>query len=391
MNKANQFPSFKQYSSTKGLQDRLDFLASRQIQIPLVSKGTSFTAVESLKGNIEHYIGMAQIPIGLAGPLLVHGSHAKGEFYIPLATTEGALVASYHRGMKACIQSNGIHTACLAEGVQRSPQFNFGSLDEVMQFVRWVQEQEHAFHKIVQSSSNHALLKHVKTSIEGNHVILIFEYSTGDAAGQNMVTICTNAICQYIQEHSPVKANQWYIESNYSGDKKATSLSFTNVRGKKVTAEATITKEIVHQILGSTPAEMEAYVNSSTRAVLQSGSIGAQGHIANGLTALFIACGQDVACISESSIGLTRMQVTPNGDLYISVTLPSLIVGTVGGGTGLPTQKECLEMMDCYGSGNAKKFAEICAAVALAGELSIASAIASNNFTRAHLLFGRKK
>jgi hydroxymethylglutaryl-CoA reductase (NADPH) len=113
------------------------------------------------------------------------------------------------------------------------------------------------------------------------------------------------------------------------------------------------------------------------------------GHVANGLTALFIACGQDVACISESSVGLTRMEATENGDLYVSLTLPSLIVGTVGGGTSLPTQKECLELIDCAGPGNARKFAEICCAVALAGELSIASAMSADHFTRAHEKLGR--
>ncbi|MGB0980028.1 MAG: 3-hydroxy-3-methylglutaryl-CoA reductase, partial [Croceimicrobium sp.] len=162
------------------------------------------------------------------------------------------------------------------------------------------------------------------------------------------------------------------------------------VRGKKVSAEIRIPKEICENTLKSSPQLIANYWQSSTLAAIQSGSIGAQGHVANGLTALFLACGQDVACISESSIGLTRMQLTESGDLYVAVTLPSLIVGTVGGGTGLPTQKECLNMLGCTGPGSARKFAEICCAVALSGEISIAAAMSANHFTQAHQNLGRK-
>jgi hydroxymethylglutaryl-CoA reductase (NADPH) len=147
----------------------------------------------------------------------------------------------------------------------------------------------------------------------------------------------------------------------------------------------------VKHVLNSTPKAMNDYWRSSTLAVVQSGAIGAQGHVANGLTAIFIACGQDAACISEASVGLTRMELTDDGDLYVSVTLPGLIVGTVGGGTSLPTQRECLEILDCYGSGKARKFAEICGALALAGEISIAAAMSSGEFAQAHEQLGRKK
>jgi hydroxymethylglutaryl-CoA reductase (NADPH) len=136
---------------------------------------------------------------------------------------------------------------------------------------------------------------------------------------------------------------------------------------------------------------MAEYWQASTVGTIQTGSIGAQGHYANGLAALFIATGQDAACVSEASVGITRMEVTADGGLYAAVTLPNLIVGTVGGGTGLPTQRECLELMDCYGSGKARKFAEICAAVVLSGELSIAAALSVGHFTSAHQKLGRKK
>jgi len=321
----------------------------------------------------------------------VIGTAAQGDFYVPLATSEGALVASYHRGAKACYLAGGATSICLIEGVQRSPVFKFKSIAEIGGFIGWVLQQVDKFKQITEENSRFAKLNDMITNIEGNHLFLTFEFHTGDASGQNMVTLCTDAICHYIIENAPVKPSFWFIESNYSGDKKATSLSFTKVRGKKVTTEVVLSEEIVRRVLKTTPAAMADYWRSSTIGIIQSGAIGAQGHFANGLTALFIATGQDVACIAEAAIGITRMEHTPEGNLYASVTLPNLIVGTVGGGTSLPTQRECLELMDCYGPGKARKFSEICGALVLAGELSIAAALSAGHFSAAHKKLGRKK
>ena len=314
-----------------------------------------------------------------------------GDFFVPLATSEGALVASFHRGAKACYQAGGATSFCIEEGVCRSPLFKFNDLLEVGLFLSWVLHQKEIFKKITSQLSRFAQLKDVKTNIEGNQLILSFEFYTGDAAGQNMTTLCTEEICKYIIENTPVKPLLWYIESNYSGDKKATALSFTQVRGKKVCAEICLPEKIVERVLKTTSKAMENYWRSSTIGVIQSGSIGAQGHYANGLAALFIATGQDAACVAEAAVGITRMECQKDGSLYASVTLPSLVVGTVGGGTSLPTQKECLELLGCYGEGKAVKFAEICGAVVLAGELSIAAAIAAGHFSDAHKKLGRKK
>ena len=371
-----------------GLTARRAFLRAHGYDLPEL---TALTPPDTgyLRGNIENFIGMAQIPVGLAGPLLVNGIEAQGDHFVPLATTEGALVASYNRGMKACRAAGGITSVCLMQGVQRSPFFKFDSIGTAGQFVKWAHEQLPIFHELVAESSRYAQLHNLNTNMEGNSVILTFEYGTGDAAGQNMVTIGTDRICRYIVERSPFVPSAWYLESNYSGDKKATALSFSAVRGKKVTSEVRVPRAVVRETLKTTPEAIVRYWQASTLSVVQSGAIGAQGHIANGLTALFLACGQDVACISESSIGLTRMELTEEGDLYVAVTLPSLIVGTVGGGTGLPTQRECLELLGCYGAGNSRKFAEICCAVALAGELSIAAALAEGHFCGAHERLGR--
>lgn len=355
----------------------------------LVGKKT-FSNLSDLEGNIENYIGMSMVPTGVIGPLRVIGSSAKGDYFVPLATSEGALIASYHRGAKACYLAGGVTSVCLVEGVQRSPVFKFNDLAELGGFIVWVLQQMEAFKEITAQNSRFAQLVDFKSNIEGNHLILTFEYHTGDAAGQNMVTLCTDAICKYIVANAPVKPVVWFLESNYSGDKKATSLSFSNVRGKKVTTEVVLSEKIVNEVLKTTPEAMAEYWRSSTIGIIQSGAIGAQGHYANGLTALFIATGQDAACVAEAATGITRMELNKDGSLYASVTLPNLIVGTVGGGTSLPTQRECLELMDCYGEGNARKFAEICGAVVIAGELSIAAALSAGHFSSAHKKFGRK-
>ena len=376
-------------NQVKSALEKLSF-SRKDNPLKFITGKAKIKSETNFKGNIENFIGMAQIPIGLAGPILVNGSSVSNEYNIPLATTEGALVASYSRGMKACNLSGGITSICLRDVIQRSPFFKFDTLSTVQNFVKWVDNQFYKFVEIVTKASRYAKLLKVSPNIEGNSVILTFDYTTGDAAGQNMVTICTHQICQFILENYEQKPTDWYIESNYSGDKKATALSFSNGRGKKVTAEVTIPKDVVECVLKSSPKKIVEYWKSSTLAVVQSGAIGAQGHVANALTALFIACGQDVACVAESSTGITRMELTQEGNLYVAVTLPSLVVGTAGGGTGLPTQKECLEMMNCYGAGKAVKFAEICCAVALAGEISIAAAMSADHFASAHQNLGRK-
>lgn len=374
----------------EGMQQRLDFLAEKGKKLEVLSGKKQFTDIESLHGNIENYIGMTQVPTGVIGPLKVIGTSADGDFFVPLSTSEGALVASYNRGARATYMAGGISSICYLEAVQRSPVFKFKDMVDLGQFLIWAIPQMEKYQEITSANSRYAQLTDIGANIEGNHLIMTFDFHTGDAAGQNMVTVCTDAICQYIIENAPIKPLFWFVEGNYSGDKKATARSFTHVRGKKVSAEVTLSREIVEKVLRTTPEAMTEYWRSSTLGVIQSGAFGAQGHVANGLCALFMATGQDVACVAEAAVGITRMELTEDKGIYASVTLPGLIVGTVGGGTSLPTQRECLELMDCYGEGKAKKYAEICGALALAGELSIAAALSAGHFTAAHKKFGRK-
>lgn len=385
-------PATEANNTLAGMQKRRKYLQEKTgYTFHNVFEKSCIENPELVNGNCENFIGTAQVPLGVIGPLNILGTAARGDFYIPLATTEGALVASYHRGAKASRMSGGITSVCFLEGVQRSPVFKFSNMGEMGKFLIFTLENVSGFQELVSKVSSHALIQDIKYNIEGNQLIINIEFHTGDAAGQNMVTICTNQICQWLVENCPVKPEIWFIESNYSGDKKAAAVSFGHVRGRKVSSEIHLKKEVVEKVLRCQPEDMVQYWQSSTMGVIQSGSIGAQGHVANGLTALFIATGQDVACVSEAAVGITRMELTPEGGVYACVTLPNLIVGTVGGGTYLPTQRECLEMLDCYGTGKVQKFAEICGALSLAGEISIAAAMASGQFVHAHRKFGRKK
>jgi hydroxymethylglutaryl-CoA reductase (NADPH) len=257
-------------------------------------------------------------------------------------------------------------------------------------FVDWAISHIDKFKELTKQTTRHGILIDVKPTLNSNTAFLIFEFRTADASGQNMVTVATEKICRWIEKETPYKANVWYIEGNLSGDKKATMLSFISHRGRKVVAEAVLSEPDIKRFLHTTPEAMAEYCRVSTLGGVQSGSIGVQGHFANALAALFLCCGQDVACLSEASVGITTMQVNDDGNLYVSVSLPNLTVGTVGGGTFMPNAKDCLRMLGCEGSGHARKFAEICAATVLAGEVSIIAALACGDFAKAHTTFRHK-
>lgn len=343
------------------------------------------------QGNIENFIGLMRMPLGLAGPLRVNGLSAKGDYHIPLATTEAALVASYHRGCRVITAAGGCSAMVLYESLSRAPAFVFETISEAGQFVVWAISKFEEFQQAAASTTSHGKLVDVGCTVEGNHVYLNFEFTTGDASGQNMVTLATQAVCDEILATSPVKPVRHYVESNLSGDKKASARAFTSARGKKVTAEVMLTAELVSKHLRTTPEAMTDYWRMSAIGGVLSGTLGIQGHFANGLAALYLATGQDAACVAESATGVTRFEVTPDGGLYASVTLPGIMVGTVGGGTGLPTQKACLELMGLAGAGKSRALAEVCAGLLLAGELSIIAALSAGHFSRAHRKLARTR
>lgn len=341
--------------------------------------------------NIENYIGEARIPIGLAGPLRVNGLAARADYYVPMATHEAALVASYSRGMHVISESGGCAAWVLNRGVTRAPGFLFRTTAQAGIFVAWIVDRVDELRRVAHATTRHGKLIDVRLNVEGNHVYLICEYETGDAAGQNMVTVATEAMCRHIVARAPVTPRAWFVEANMSGDKKASAQSYLTVRGHKVTAEVIVPANLVVRRLSCAPADICAYWQMSATGSAMSGMMGIHGHVANGLAAIFIACGQDVASVAEATVGVTRMELTDAGDLYAAVTLPGLIVGTVGGGTGLPTPSACLGILGLAGEGKGEAFAELCAGVVLAGEISIAGAITAGHFTRAHERLARGK
>ena len=341
--------------------------------------------------NIEHLVGSVKVPVGIAGPLRVNGLFAQGDFYVPLATTEASLVASYSRGANLITEAGGASVALLSEGVSRAPMLKFSNIGELGLFIDWALGHLEEIRAAADATSRFGKLSDFELCVEGTRVYLLFIYRTGDAAGQNMVTIATHAALAWILDNTPVRPQSAYLESNFSGDKKATAMSFQRVRGRKVVAEATLPAELVSRWLHVEPEAMAEYARVGTVGAVMSGTLGVQAHFANGLAALFLACGQDVACVAEASVGITGMELTGDRQLHVTVTLPNLIVGTVGGGTKLPSQSACLALLGLQGEGSARAFAELAAAVCLAGELSLAGAIVAGEFAAAHSRLARGK
>lgn len=346
----------------------------------------------ALPGNIENFTGVAQIPLGFAGPVHVRGEYAKGDFLVPLATTEGTLVASYNRGIKACNMSGGIIATVIDDCMQRAPVFVFENARECRDFSEWLKENFNKVKEECETTSRVAKLLYIDPYMSNKFVYLRFNFFTGDAAGQNMVGRATFAGCSWILDNYPEKKiKKFYLESNFATDKKASEINIIRTRGKRVTAECNLKKEVLEQVMRVDPQSLHYHWKISTIGAFFSGANNNGAHSPNAITAMFIATGQDVANVSESSAGILYTEMLPNDDLYISITIPSLIVASYGGGTGLPTQKECLQIMDCYGQNRVKKFAEIVSAVALAGEVSLGSAISSLDWVSSHEEYGRNR
>eukprot|EP00179_Madagascaria_erythrocladioides_P031474 CAMPEP_0198348528 /NCGR_PEP_ID=MMETSP1450-20131203/90190_1 /TAXON_ID=753684 ORGANISM="Madagascaria erythrocladiodes, Strain CCMP3234" /NCGR_SAMPLE_ID=MMETSP1450 /ASSEMBLY_ACC=CAM_ASM_001115 /LENGTH=417 /DNA_ID=CAMNT_0044054151 /DNA_START=146 /DNA_END=1396 /DNA_ORIENTATION=- len=332
------------------------------------------------RGNIENFIGVVQVPIGVAGPLLVRGEKANGEFVVPMATTEGALLASYNRGMKMLSLSGGATCTVVEDTMQRAPVFIFENAREGRLFVSWLQENMEDIRRQAEATSRHASLIDIDTSQVSKMVYARFNFRTGDAAGQNMVSVATQAAVKWITSNSRIQIVKAHLTSQFESDKKTSVTNTVRSRGKRVIAEATIPKEVLQDGACVTPQELVDLTHVGTMGSFFSGSTSNSVHAVNAITAMFIATGQDVANVAEASSGLGYAETTPKGDFYISITLPSLIVATHGGGTALPCQQECLKMMGCTGEGTAVRLAEIVGATVLAGELSLLSAVCSSDW-----------
>ena len=330
-------------------------------------------------GNIENFIGVAQVPLGLAGPVVVNGEDAKGEFYVPMATAEGTLVASYNRGMKLVREAGGVKTTVMDDAMQRAPAFLFTSAREARDFGEWLTEHFDAIKEAAEQTTRSGRLRDIEQYSASRILFTRFNYTTGDAAGQNLTGKATAAACAWLMANYDGDIERFLLESNFATDKKSSQVNMLRTRGKRVVAEATI------------PGPLFEARQVSNLGGFMSGVNNNGAHSANGITAVFIATGQDVANVAESSAAFVFAELRPNGDYYYSVTIPSLIVATYGGGTGLPTQRECLQMLGCYGTGKVRKLAEIVAATVLCGELSLGSAIVAEEWVEAHDLLGRNR
>lgn len=344
---------------------------------------------EEMRGNIENPIGAAQIPLAVAGPLRIRGEHARGTFYVPLATTEGALVRSYERGMVAITRSDGASVRVWVDENRVAPVFFLEDVAQAHAFAGRLADHFDELRAEAESTTRHGRLLRVECLPVGREVIASFCYSTADAQGMNMIVKATEQACRWIQAN--LGGPRYYIFSGYNSEKRASGSLLRGGKGKKVSAGVRLSAAMVKTVLHSSPERLVDMWHHTVLGHLQAGAIGYNGHYANGLTALFIACGQDVANVANAAVGITNFELTSDGGLYASVTLPSLTVATVGGGTGLGTSYECLEMLGCAGAGQALKFAEIVAATVLAGELSMGAAIGSGEFVDAHELYGRNR
>jgi hydroxymethylglutaryl-CoA reductase (NADPH) len=343
------------------------------------------------QGNIENFTGVAQVPLGFAGPLHIKGEHAKGEFLIPLATTEGTLVASYNRGMKVLNLSGGVTCTVQSDHMQRAPVFVFDSAREALVFRRWVEEHLDEIRREAEATTGTGKLAYIDTYLASKFAYLRFNFKTGDAAGQNMVGRATFAACSWILERNKRSVRRFYLESNLATDKKASHVNLLHTRGKRVTAECIIKRDVLIEVMHAEPESLAYHWGVANVGSILSGANNNGLHSPNALAAMFIATGQDVANLAEGSSGILYAELTPDKDLYMSITIPSLIVATHGGGTGLPTQRECLQVLGCLGSGKVYKLAEIIAGVVLAGEVSLGAAISSLEWVSSHEKFGRNR
>lgn len=373
---------------------RVDFLEA-QTGARLALAGSARLTAEMLRNNIEGFIGAVEVPVGIAGPLRFQHGEGSELVYAPIATTEGALTASINRGAAALSQSGGVRARAIRQSVTRTPVFAFPSVDDALFFAGWVEGHMDQIRAQTRSASAHAQLLSIDVVLVGRQAHADFVYRTADAAGQNMVTACTWRACQWILERlrafPDIAEIEFFLDANLSSDKKATAWAFVRGRGTRVVAEATLSAEAIRRVLKVEPQRLMACYRACRTGSTASGMLGFCVHPANTLAGIFTATGQDIACVHESSLAMLELELRDDGAVYASLTLPCLMIGTVGGGTGLPQQRQYLELMGCYGDGKAARLAETIAGFALAGELSLLAAFAAGEFAQAHERMGRNR
>ncbi|PSQ19257.1 hydroxymethylglutaryl-CoA reductase (NADPH) [Halobacteriales archaeon QS_8_69_26] len=347
---------------------------------------------EAADANVENMVGAAQVPMGVAGPVTVHGGAAEGEYHLPLATTEGALVASVNRGLSTVDRAGGTDARVTDHGMTRAPVFRVSGIAEASEVVEWVDDNQAALAEAAESTTSHGELLAADPYVVGDNVFVRFVYDTKDAMGMNMATIASEAACEVVERETP--AEQVALSGNLCTDKKPAAINAVEGRGRTVTADVEVPRETVRERLNTTP---EAIAEANTRKNLtgsaKAASLGFNAQAANVVAAAFLATGQDAAQVVEGANAITTVEAREDA-LYAAISLASLEVGTVGGGTKLPTQSAGLDVVGHRGGGdppgnNADALAEVIATGALAGELSLLAALASRHLASAHESLGR--
>ncbi|WP_435197115.1 hydroxymethylglutaryl-CoA reductase (NADPH) [Natronomonas sp. EA1] len=367
-------------------------LLEAETDADLSTVGSYTFDAEVADSAIENMVGAAQIPMGVVGPIPIDGGATDGEYQLPLATTEGALVASVNRGCSAIRAAGGATARVLKNGMTRAPVFRVADVGEASEVVAWVRENEATLRDAAESTTNHGELTDVTPYVVGDSVFLRFRYDTKDAMGMNMATIATQAASEVVEAETP--AELVALSGNLCSDKKPAAINSVEGRGRTVAADVVLSREQVEDRFKTTP---EAIAEANTRKNLvgsaKAGALGFNAHAANTIAAAFLATGQDAAQVVEGSNAITTVDVRGD-ELYASLTIASLEVGTVGGGTKLPTQSEALDVLGLRGGGdpagaNADALAEVICTAALAGELSLLGALASSHLASAHEELGR--
>lgn len=371
-----------------GTQLRREFLKKLGFSFDFLENTT--LKLTDIQKNIESYIGSVEVPVGVVGPLVWNNE----KVFAPIGTLEGALVASMNRGARAISLSGGFQSEVKWQRMSRAPMFEFENPYETQIFIEFI---ENYFTKIKQkaeSYSNHALLEKIDIIQDDNRIHTVFFYQTGDASGQNMTTTCTwHAMLFIIDEFHRLHGIQclnYILEGNGSSDKKISKYNQLNGRGIHVCASVVLKEKYIKEILRTTSCKMLDVFGPSKKLAEKNGMVGYSINAANAVASIFVATGQDLACIHESSVALLELHPHKEG-LLAQITFPNLVVGTVGGGTHLPKQTEALELMGCKGSGKSQRFASLIAGFALGLELSTYAAIVSGEFAKAHEKLGRNK
>ncbi|KJE95848.1 hydroxymethylglutaryl-coenzyme A reductase [Capsaspora owczarzaki ATCC 30864] len=349
-----------------------------------------------LKGNIEAPIGLCKIPVGVAGPLLIKGTHVQGYVLCPFATTEGALVASATRGATALNRAGGATAHASLQRMMRVPVFVCQTMVDALALEKFMRTNRTGIEAAIAEASRHARLMDFEFIQVGASLHVRFLYESGDAAGQNMTTATTWRACQWILDQvktrePSIRIREFYIDGNGSGDKKVTLLNFIATRGIRAQAECYISPQVLESVFKVDADTYVRFISVMQGASVRTGMVGFTINAANVIGSVFTATGQDIACVHESSVAQFTVMKAPDGGIYTSMLLPSLIIGTVGGGTSLPTQRECLQMLGCFGKDRVFRFAEILACYCLALDLSTSTAICSGQFASSHEKLGRNR